>query len=335
MSPLPHRCSLLTPYPSPKKDHELPHRSAQGKARKAQARLYCPPSSGGVGGGGGGGFNVARTGIASVGFVGCPSVGKSTLMSKLTGTRSFRNRLYNSHNRARYRQSPRRAYPDPQSSYVTFSRPERFTHSARLVADIIEGAADVLDLPHYIIIVIAGSEAHLSLARTKAILREYRLNDVDIAIRQPNATADNLVDVIEGNRLMQSQSNSSTFSTKFPSFCVVVFLLDQSSLVCSNAVCVHARSPHSLLLRMPLAGLRPTASYSPLPTPCATAVVQSGSEKSFQTTRYLTSSSFAFSRPYPTTQFDFINTAEFTDNGFMMRVKYRGSTSSSSNIPQS
>jgi len=34
------------------------------------------------------GFDVARTGVASVGFVGFPSVGKSTLMSKLTGTHS-------------------------------------------------------------------------------------------------------------------------------------------------------------------------------------------------------------------------------------------------------
>ncbi len=31
------------------------------------------------------GFDVARTGVASVGFIGFPSVGKSTLMSKLTG----------------------------------------------------------------------------------------------------------------------------------------------------------------------------------------------------------------------------------------------------------
>src|SRR6202012_4719828 len=34
------------------------------------------------------GFDVARTGVASVGFIGFPSVGKSTLMYKLTGTHS-------------------------------------------------------------------------------------------------------------------------------------------------------------------------------------------------------------------------------------------------------
>jgi ribosome-interacting GTPase 1 len=34
----------------------------------------------------------------------------------------------------------------------------------------------------------------------KAILSEYKINNVDIAIREPNATADDLVDVIEGNR---------------------------------------------------------------------------------------------------------------------------------------
>jgi ribosome-interacting GTPase 1 len=34
----------------------------------------------------------------------------------------------------------------------------------------------------------------------KAILSEYRINNVDITIREPNATADDLVDMIEGNR---------------------------------------------------------------------------------------------------------------------------------------
>ena len=37
----------------------------------------------------------------------------------------------------------------------------------------------------------------------KAILSEYRINNADIAIREPGATADDLVDVIEGNRYME------------------------------------------------------------------------------------------------------------------------------------
>lgn len=62
-----------------------------GQLRAKLAKLkreLIAPSGGGGGGGGGMGFDVARTGIASVGFVGFPSVGKSTLMSGLTGTTS-------------------------------------------------------------------------------------------------------------------------------------------------------------------------------------------------------------------------------------------------------
>ena len=34
----------------------------------------------------------------------------------------------------------------------------------------------------------------------KAVLSEYRINNADVAIRQPKATADDLVVVVEGNR---------------------------------------------------------------------------------------------------------------------------------------
>ena len=34
----------------------------------------------------------------------------------------------------------------------------------------------------------------------KAILSEFRISNADVAIREPNCTADDLVDVIEGNR---------------------------------------------------------------------------------------------------------------------------------------
>lgn len=60
----------------------------QLKAKLAKLRRELVTPSGGGGGGAGVGFDVARTGAASVGFIGFPSVGKSTLMSKLTGTHS-------------------------------------------------------------------------------------------------------------------------------------------------------------------------------------------------------------------------------------------------------
>ncbi|DAA78422.1 TPA_exp: Uncharacterized protein A8136_4398 [Trichophyton benhamiae CBS 112371] len=59
----------------------------QLKAKLAKLKRELLTPSGG-GGGGGAGFDVARTGVASVGFIGFPSVGKSTLMSKLTGQHS-------------------------------------------------------------------------------------------------------------------------------------------------------------------------------------------------------------------------------------------------------
>ncbi|KAF3024322.1 GTP-binding protein rbg1 [Neopestalotiopsis sp. 37M] len=58
----------------------------KAKLAKLKRELLTGPSGGG--GGGGAGFDVARTGVASIGFIGFPSVGKSTLMSRLTGQHS-------------------------------------------------------------------------------------------------------------------------------------------------------------------------------------------------------------------------------------------------------
>ncbi len=60
----------------------------QLKAKLAKLKRELLTPSSGSGGGGGAGFDVARTGVASVGFIGFPSVGKSTLMSKVTGQHS-------------------------------------------------------------------------------------------------------------------------------------------------------------------------------------------------------------------------------------------------------
>lgn len=59
------------------------------KAKLAKLRReLLDPAKGSGGGGAGVGFDVAKTGSGRVGFIGFPSVGKSTLMSKLTGTHS-------------------------------------------------------------------------------------------------------------------------------------------------------------------------------------------------------------------------------------------------------
>ncbi|KAL4423934.1 hypothetical protein ABPG75_001235 [Micractinium tetrahymenae] len=57
------------------------------KAKLAKLRReLLEPSGGGGGGGAGAGFDVQKVGDARVGLVGFPSVGKSTLLTKVTGT---------------------------------------------------------------------------------------------------------------------------------------------------------------------------------------------------------------------------------------------------------
>jgi len=59
------------------------------KARIAKLKKELITPKGGGGGGPGEGFDVKRTGDSRVGLVGFPSVGKSTLLTKLTGTFSL------------------------------------------------------------------------------------------------------------------------------------------------------------------------------------------------------------------------------------------------------
>uniref|UniRef100_A0A673TGR3 OBG-type G domain-containing protein n=1 Tax=Suricata suricatta TaxID=37032 RepID=A0A673TGR3_SURSU len=58
------------------------------KARLAKLRRELITPKGGGGGGPGEGFDVTKTGDALIGFVGFPSVGKSTLLSNLAGVYS-------------------------------------------------------------------------------------------------------------------------------------------------------------------------------------------------------------------------------------------------------
>lgn len=55
----------------------------------------------------------------------------------------------------------------------------------------------------------------------KAVLSEYKLSNCDVAIREPNCTSDDLVDVIEGNRYVDSPWVSSE---RLSSFLVSVYI---------------------------------------------------------------------------------------------------------------
>ena len=56
------------------------------KAKLSKLKKEMLEGTGSKGGGGGEGFDVAKSGDCRVGLIGFPSVGKSTLLTKLTGS---------------------------------------------------------------------------------------------------------------------------------------------------------------------------------------------------------------------------------------------------------
>ncbi|KAI9291286.1 developmentally-regulated GTP-binding protein 1 [Neoconidiobolus thromboides FSU 785] len=207
----------------------------KAKLAKLRRELIDPKSGGG---GGTVGFDVAKTGVARVGFIGFPSVGKSTLMSKLTGTHSEVG-----------------AYEF--TTLTTVPGVIQYKGAKIQILDlpgIIEGAKDgkgrgkqviavartcsliflVLDvlkpLSHKAIIekelegfgIRLNKEppniffkkkekgginmtntvplSYLDLDQVKAILSEYKIHNADVSFKC-DATADDLIDVIEGNRI--------------------------------------------------------------------------------------------------------------------------------------
>ncbi|KAL4705924.1 hypothetical protein ACJJTC_017506 [Scirpophaga incertulas] len=104
------------------------------------------------------GFDVAKTGDARIGFVGFPSVGKSTLLSNLAGVYS------------------------EVAAY-------EFTTLTTVPGCIkYKGAKNTV------------SQTELDLESVKTILSEYKIHNADITLRY-DATSDDLIDVIEGNRI--------------------------------------------------------------------------------------------------------------------------------------
>ncbi len=190
------------------------------------------------GGKGGDGFDVTKSGDTRVGLIGFPSVGKSTLLTKLTGTESAV---------AAYEFTTLTAIPGTinykgakiqmvdlpgiiegakdgkgrgrqvistactcNMLLIVLDASKPMTHK-RIIERELEGfGIRINKKPPNIYFQrkdkggIGYRSMHpqpkLDEDTVKAICNEYRIHNADITIRQPNVTADDIIDVIQGGR---------------------------------------------------------------------------------------------------------------------------------------
>lgn len=207
------------------------------KARLAKLRRELIEPKGG-GGGTGEGFDVAKTGDARIGFVGFPSVGKSTLLSNLAGVYSevaayeFTT-LTTVPGVIKYKGAKIQLLDLPgiiEGAKDGKGRGKQVIAVARtcniifMVLDVLKPLQHKKLLEHELegfgirlnkdppnisyrkkdkgginlTATVAQSELDMDLVKT--ILGEYRIHNADITLRY-DATSEDLIDVIEGNRI--------------------------------------------------------------------------------------------------------------------------------------
>ncbi|KAI6657386.1 Developmentally-regulated GTP-binding protein 1-like [Oopsacas minuta] len=206
----------------------------KAKVAKLRRELLAEPKSSG---GGGDGFDVSKTGDARVGFIGFPSVGKSTLLSNLAGVYSevaayeFTT-LTTVPGVIRYKGSKVQLLDLPgiiEGAKDGKGRGRQVIAVAR-TCSLIFIVLDVLKPLHDKKVIERELEgfgirlnkqppdisyrkknkggvnlsqvvpqSYLDLNTVKAILAEYKIHNADIVLKC-DATSDDLIDVVEGNR---------------------------------------------------------------------------------------------------------------------------------------
>ena len=209
----------------------------QAKLAKLRRELLEPSGTGSGGGGRGDGFDVTKVGDARVGLVGFPSVGKSTLLTKLTGTFSevaayeFTT-LTCVPGVIRYRGAKIQLLDLPgiiEGAKDGKGRGRQVIATARtcnliiIVLDVLKPLTHKRLIEHELegfgirlnkrppaityrkkerggIAFTASPDCtRLDLDAVKAVLSEYRVHNADVHVRG-DCDVDDLVDVIEGNR---------------------------------------------------------------------------------------------------------------------------------------
>ncbi|XP_037091602.1 GTP-binding protein 128up [Pollicipes pollicipes] len=207
----------------------------KAKLAKLRRELITPKSSGG---GTGEGFDVSKTGDARVGFVGFPSVGKSTLLSNLAGVYSevaayeFTT-LTTVPGCIKYKGAKIQLLDLPgiiEGAKDGKGRGRQVIAVARtcslifIVLDVLKPLQHKKMLEHELEgfgirlnkeppnIVFRRKDkgglnfqtmvpqSELDLDSVKTILNEYKIHNADITLRC-DATSDDLIDVVEGNRI--------------------------------------------------------------------------------------------------------------------------------------
>ena len=207
----------------------------KAKLAKLRREIIQPK---GAGGGNEPGFDVAKSGVARVGFMGFPSVGKSTLMSKLTGTFSavaewefttltaVPGILHLKGAKIQMLDLPgiiegakdgkgrgRQVIAAARTCsliIITLDVLKPLTHK-RIIEKELEGFGIRLNSSPPNITFTRKDKGGVTMAATvtltnldldvvKAILSEYKIHNADVMFRC-DATADELIDVIEGNRV--------------------------------------------------------------------------------------------------------------------------------------
>ncbi|KAK9391439.1 developmentally-regulated GTP-binding protein 1 [Crotalus adamanteus] len=208
------------------------------KARLAKLRRELITPKGGGGGGPGEGFDVAKTGDARIGFVGFPSVGKSTLLSNLAGVYSevaayeFTT-LTTVPGVIRYKGAKIQLLDLPgiiEGAKDGKGRGRQVIAVARtcnlilIVLDVLKplGHKKIIETelegfgirlnskpPNIgfkkkdkggINLTATCPQSELDIDTVKSILAEYKIHNADVTLRS-DVTADDLIDVVEGNRV--------------------------------------------------------------------------------------------------------------------------------------